>query len=87
MTRYSISFARKIFKERFEEDEGFRFGYQSAIAVFLYDRYGISNHEERNKDANDIMKVIFDAIPPIREKNSNKDFIESRFDILDFREE
>ena len=56
-----IVLARKIFKKAFEEDEGFRIGYQANIAVLLYDRYGITDLEERNRAANDIIDVIFDA--------------------------
>ena len=76
-----IILARKIFKKAFEENEGFRIGYQANIAMLLYDRYGIIDMEERNRAANDIMAVIFDA------KDFNKKDIVikkfTRFEIMD----
>lgn len=84
MTRFSIRLARKIFKDHFEADESFRFGYQSNIAMLLYDRYGIKDYKLRNDIALDIMDVIFDA----KEfKNSGikniESTIEDRFELME----
>lgn len=83
MKNMSIKSARKVFKKSFEEDENFRFVYQSNIAMLLHDRYGIIDFKTRNKAANDIMSVIFDAknIKPIVLNSKNK--INSRLEILD----
>ena len=79
---FSIIKARKIFKKAFEEDEDFRDGYRSNIAMLLHDRYGIISFKERNDAANDIMKVIFDA-QVIEKKKIRYGEIKDRFDILD----
>ena len=85
MTRFSVKLARKIFKEHFEEDENFRYVYKANIAMLLYDRYGINNCKTRDKAADDIMAVIFDA-KEFKKKGdiSNiKNNISDRFEILD----
>jgi len=79
---YNIILARKIFKTLFEEDEDFRFGYQSNIAMLLNDKYNITDHELRNKIALDIMAVIFDG----KEFKKKKEILNnkiSRFQIMD----
>ena len=78
---FSIRLARSIFKNSFETDEGFRIAYQANIAVILLDRYGITDHATRNRAANEIMEVIFDAKDFRPQKDdSNK---VSRFELLD----
>ena len=80
--RFSIRLARDIFKKRFEEDEDFRYGYQANIAMLLHDRYGITDHKERNDAANDIMAVIFDA-KEFKKKKKYKTEDRDRFELLD----
>lgn len=55
-----IKDARKTIKQGLEEDEELRFAYQSNIAMLLHDNYGITNHEDRNSAATDILNLIFD---------------------------
>lgn len=83
MPRFSIRLARKIFKDSFEQDDGFRIAYQANIAMLLHDRYGITDIKKRNEAANEIMAVIFDAknIQPMNFDTENK--IENRWGILD----
>lgn len=81
---FLIRLARRIFKDHFEKNKDFRYGYQSNIAMLLYDRYGITDYGSRNQAANDIMKVIFDA-EEIKKKNIQSDSI-TRFEILDLWE-
>ena len=78
-----IVLARKIFKKCFEKDEDFREGYQANIAMLLHDRYGITGMSERNKAANDIMKVIFAAQVIPKKKKYYQSISSDRFDILD----
>ena len=54
-----IAEARKTIRDALEEDEGFRIGYVSNIAMLLHDRYGITDYKTRNKAAEDILKLIF----------------------------
>ena len=61
MTRFTIRLARKIFKDYFEEDESFRETYKANISMLLYDRYDWNDNITRNRVADDIMAVIFDA--------------------------
>lgn len=51
--------ARRKMCQAFEEDEDFRQSYVANIAMLLHDRYGITNYEERNRAAEDIMNLIF----------------------------
>lgn len=51
--------------EEFEEnwhwaDDELRYSYQSNVAMLLHDRFDLTNFEERNEAANDILKIIFD---------------------------
>ena len=79
----AIAIARQIFKDAFEEDEGFREAYSANIAMLLHDRYGITDHRTRNKAAIEIMEVIFEAkeIKPVAQ--DRKDMIDNRWEILD----
>lgn len=52
--------ARKIISDAFKEDPDFKFGYQSNIAMLLYDRYGVTDYDTRNAIADDILKLIFE---------------------------
>lgn len=52
--------ARYTMAEYFNMDEDLRFGYQCNIAMFLNDRCGITDHEERNKLAKELMKLIWE---------------------------
>ena len=79
---FSIRLAREIFRKHFEKDEGFRTTYQANIAMLLNDRYGITDHETRNKAANDIMRVIFDA-EEIEIKKKDVHVSPDRFEIMD----
>lgn len=54
-----IQKARKVMRDAFEKDEGFKLGYVSNIAMLLHDRYGITDIDIRNKAAEDILKKIF----------------------------
>ena len=76
-----IILARKIFKKEFEGNEDFRMGYQANIAILLYDRYGIIDMEERNRAANDIIDVIFNARNFNKKNIINKKF--TRFEIME----
>ena len=81
---FFIILARRIFKDRFEKDKDFRYGYQANIAMLLHDKYGIVDCEKRNEAANDIMKIIFDAEVPLEKKIINcKGLVNDRFEILD----
>ena len=68
-------------KKHFEKDDNFRETYVSNIAMLLHDKYGITDMAVRNRVANDIMAVIFDA-----KDFSKKDIIIkkfTRFEIMD----
>ena len=78
---FSIRLARDIFKKSFETDEGFRYGYQSNIAMLLHDKYGITDHKLRNEAANDIIDVIFNA-KDFRPQKDDTNKV-SRFELLD----
>ena len=54
-----IENARKQLCRAFDENEDFRQTYVSNIAMLLSDKYGITNWEERNNAAEDILKLIF----------------------------
>jgi len=83
MPRFSIRLARQIFKDHFEKDDNFREVYVANIAMLLHDRYGITDFEERNKAANDIMAVIFDAKDIKKTILNSEDSIKDRWEILD----
>ena len=88
----NIQKAREMMKQELEKDEELRFGYQSNIAMLLYDRYGITDYNNRNLAANDILKLVFDMkeVGPaygLRESEIEEiviyDPIDNRFEILD----
>lgn len=54
-----IKDARETIWMAFEEDEHFKDGYISNIAMLLHDRYGITDYEERSRAAEDILRLIF----------------------------
>ena len=51
--------ARKIMRKAFNKDYAFYESYQSNIAMLLYDKAGITDYNERNKIAKEIMRLIF----------------------------
>ena len=57
MTKFAK--ARKIMSATLKKDEGLRIGYESNIAMLLYDRYGIKDYELRNQAARDLIQLIF----------------------------
>lgn len=59
-TLNKIEKARKLFKEALEEDEGLRWEYQSNIALLLHKEFDLTIFEDKNKIANDILKLICD---------------------------
>lgn len=81
----TIREARETIARGFKEDEQFRYGYQANIAMLLYDRYGITNYDERNHAANDILELIFGEASEacIRKGEKEPIPISSRFEILD----
>ena len=56
----SFAYHRSRMRSELEKDEGLRDGYQSNIAMLLFDKYGIKGYDERNNAANDILNLIFD---------------------------
>lgn len=52
--------ARQAMAKHLREDEGLRIGYQANVAMLLHDRHGITDHEARNKAADDILRLIFE---------------------------
>jgi len=52
--------ARMKMSRALASDDGLMFGYQSNVAMLLHDRYGITDHDTRNKAAKDILTLIFD---------------------------
>lgn len=61
MSKQIIS-AREIMRKAFEKDPDFRFGYQSNIAMYIWDRKreGIRfNKEQCNEVADGLIKLIF----------------------------
>lgn len=54
-----IKSARKTMCKVLEQDEGLRIAYVSNIAMLLHDRYGITDYNQRNQAAEDILKLIF----------------------------
>ena len=58
--RNKIAKARKVMHNALTKDESFKQGYIANIAMLLYDKYGLVDQETRNKDAEDILKLIFD---------------------------
>ena len=55
--------ARQVMGKILENDEDLYFGYQSNVAMLLHDRYGITEHKERNEAAKEILSLIFSIAP------------------------
>jgi len=53
--------ARRTMARHLKEDEGLRIGYEANVAMLLHDRYGITDHETRNKAAKDILRLVFES--------------------------
>jgi len=54
-----IKNARETMCKALERDEDLRWGYVSNVAMLLHDRYGITDYDQRNQAAEDILKLIF----------------------------
>lgn len=52
--------AREHMRHCFENNSDLRHTYVSHIAMLLHDQYGITDFEERNQAARQIMALIFD---------------------------
>ena len=52
--------ARKTMSDTFKKDPDFRYGYQSNVAMLLYDR-GYVTKKLSNKIADEIMTLVFDS--------------------------
>ena len=55
-----IKIARKIFKRAFKKDPDFRHTYQANIAMVLYDGGWVTDYDQRNAAADEIIKCIFE---------------------------
>ena len=56
-----VQLARYIMREALK-DEGLKLAYVSNIAMLLHDRYGITNYEERNQAAEDVLDLMFKEV-------------------------
>jgi hypothetical protein len=54
-----IKRAREVIAKALEQDEDLKLGYVSNIAMLLHDRYDITDYDQRNQAAEDILKLIF----------------------------
>jgi hypothetical protein len=54
-----IKNARETMCKALEQDEGLKLGYVSNVAMLLHDKYGITDYDQRNQAAEDILKLIF----------------------------
>lgn len=52
--------AREHMRHCFEDDPNLRETYVSNIAMLLYDKHGITDFEERDQAAKEIMALVFD---------------------------
>lgn len=52
--------ARRQMAMALSEDDGLRQGYTANIAMLLSDKYGITDHDQRNRAAADILKLVFE---------------------------
>ncbi len=57
----TIEKARKTIADAFIADPFFRETYVANVAMLLSDRYGITDHETRNKAGDDIVRLIFES--------------------------
>ena len=55
-----VKHAREVMRKALEQNAGLKLGYVSNVAMLLHDRYGITDYEQRNQAAEDILKLIFD---------------------------
>ena len=54
-----IKKARETMRKAFDEDPEFKETYIANIAMLLYDNYWVTNYDERNRAAKDILELIF----------------------------
>lgn len=57
----SVAGARQTIADAFKDDPNFRETYVANVAMLLHDRYGITDHETRNKAGDDIVRLIFET--------------------------
>lgn len=55
----TVAKARETMRMALEEDPSFKDGYISNIAGLLQDKYGVTDYEQRNRAAEDILRLIF----------------------------
>jgi hypothetical protein len=60
-TNNPIQTARETLRDAFENDPDFRYGWESNIAMLLYDRHGgdFKDYDIRNDTAKALMKLLF----------------------------
>lgn len=56
-----------------ENDQIWRYPWQSNIAMLLHDRYGITDWDKRNQAATDILNMIYDANWELIDYRKDKD--------------
>jgi len=61
MATMSVKDAREVIASAFQRDPDFREVYVANVAMLLHDRYGITDHETRNKAGDDIVRLIFET--------------------------
>ena len=54
-----IKRAREVIAKALEQDDDLKLGYVSNIAMLLHDRYDITDYDQRNQAAEDILKLLF----------------------------
>ena len=54
-----IKRAREVIARALEQDEDFKLGYVSNIAMLLHDRYDVTDYDQRNQAAEDILNLLF----------------------------
>lgn len=55
----TLTEARETIKNELEKSEGLKIAYISNIAMLLHDNYGITDINERNQAARDILYLLF----------------------------
>ena len=55
----TASQAIKFMRDAFDKDDGLVEGYVANVAMLLHDRYGITDCDQRNRAAEDILQLIF----------------------------
>jgi hypothetical protein len=60
VSELSFPKARRTMAKALRDDESLRIGYVSNVAMLLHDRYGITDHETRNRAAEEILELIFE---------------------------